>query len=168
MTFRNDGARGALLDEYERAMRELMLVIRDLSPAALQKIRDPHTRDADCRSIQSVLTHVVRAGLCYEVEIRRKQGEVLDYPERQLLDTAEQYQKALLGVVGSAEQLFADYPELPLEESDIGKKITVAWGQTYDVEQLMEHAIVHVLRHRRQIQRWLPPQNDRTDGESNH
>jgi hypothetical protein len=29
-----------------------------------------------------------------------------------------------------------------------------SWGQLYDIEQLMEHAIVHVLRHRRQIEQY--------------
>lgn len=155
MTYRNNGAVGALLDEYEKAMRDLIDVIRPLSPETLQKTRDPHTQHADCRSIQTVLTHVVRAGLCYEIEIRRSRGEALPYAERELLDNAEQYRKALLGVIQSAEKLFADYPDMPLEEYDNDRKIKVAWGQLYDVEQMMEHAIVHVLRHRRQIERWL-------------
>ena len=33
--------------------------------------------------------------------------------------------------------------------------MTVKWRQQYDVEQLFEHAIVHVLRHRRQIERFI-------------
>lgn len=155
MTYRNNGAVGALLDEYERAMQELIDVILPLSPATLQKVRDPHTKHADCRSIQTVLTHVVRAGLCYEIEIRRMLGEALDYADRKILENAEQYQKALMGVIHSAEKLFEDYPDMPLEEYNNSKKIKVAWGQRYDVEQMMEHAIVHVLRHRRQIERWL-------------
>ena len=53
------------------------------------------------------------------------------------------------------EKLFEDYPDLKIEESDPQKKIKVRWGQYYDVEQLFEHAIVHVLRHRRQIERFL-------------
>jgi hypothetical protein len=38
-------------------------------------------------------------------------------------------------------------------------RIAARWGPTYDLEQLLEHAIVHVLRHRRQIERLLrePP-----------
>lgn len=155
MTYRNNGAVGALLDEYERAMYELIDVILPLSATTLQKVRDPHTKHADCRSIQSVLTHVVRAGLCYEIEIRRMLGEKLEYAERKLLDNSEQYREALTGVIHSAEKLFEDYPDMPLEEYDNSKKIKVAWGQLYDVEQMMEHAIVHVLRHRRQIERWL-------------
>ena len=34
-------------------------------------------------------------------------------------------------------------------------KMDVPWGVRYDLEQLLEHAIVHVLRHRRQIERFL-------------
>jgi DNA-directed RNA polymerase subunit L len=32
---------------------------------------------------------------------------------------------------------------------------TVSWGATYDPESMLEHAIVHLLRHRRQVERWL-------------
>jgi len=34
-------------------------------------------------------------------------------------------------------------------------QIKPRWGQSYDLEQLLEHAIVQVLRHRRQIERLL-------------
>lgn len=34
-------------------------------------------------------------------------------------------------------------------------QIRSGWGPVYDFEQLFEHAIVHVLRHRRQIERFL-------------
>ena len=30
----------------------------------------------------------------------------------------------------------------------------VGWGPTYDPEMILEHAVVHLLRHRRQIERW--------------
>jgi hypothetical protein len=33
--------------------------------------------------------------------------------------------------------------------------INSGWGVTYDAEQLLEHAIVHVLRHRRQIEKFI-------------
>ena len=38
-------------------------------------------------------------------------------------------------------------------------KIITSWGQSYDFEQLFEHAIVHILRHRRQIERFLIKMN---------
>lgn len=42
-----------------------------------------------------------------------------------------------------------------MEEFDQTKKINTKWGQQYDVEQMLEHAIVHILRHRRQIKNAL-------------
>jgi uncharacterized damage-inducible protein DinB len=30
-----------------------------------------------------------------------------------------------------------------------------SWEVTYNLEQLLEHAIVHILRHRRQVERFL-------------
>jgi hypothetical protein len=44
--------------------------------------------------------------------------------------------------------------EMPDEEL-AAVEIQAAWGPRYDVEQMLEHAIVHVLRHRRQIERFL-------------
>ena len=43
---------------------------------------------------------------------------------------------------------------LPEEEAS-SLQIRSGWGPLYDFEQLFEHAIVHVLRHRRQIERFL-------------
>ena len=58
-------------------------------------------------------------------------------------------------VIKYTEQLFVDYPDMDLIEFDVTKKMKVSWGQSYDVEQILEHAIVHVLRHRRQIEWFL-------------
>ena len=41
------------------------------------------------------------------------------------------------------------------EEDQSAMHIQSGWGQVYDFEQLFEHAIVHVMRHRRQIERFL-------------
>ena len=43
------------------------------------------------------------------------------------------------------ERLFEDYSYMKITEQDNSKKILVRWGQSYDVEQLLEHAIVHIL-----------------------
>ena len=72
-----------------------------------------------------------------------------------IFDSVDQYQSGLKDMFKYNEQLFVDYPDIKLEEFDNNKKIKVRWGQQYDVEQLIEHAIVHVLRHRRQIERFL-------------
>lgn len=153
--FRDQGAIGALLDEYERAILELQKVIDGLNEKDLCLTVDLKTEDEDCRSIQTILTHVVRSGYCYIIEIRNSLGESIEFTKKEILFTTEAYADALDLMFEYTEKLFVDFPDIQLEETNREKKIKVKWGQTYDVEQLMEHAIVHILRHRRQIQRFL-------------
>jgi len=43
-----------------------------------------------------------------------------------------------------------------MSDDDIEKvKMPTPWGTTYTLEQMLEHAIVHLLRHRRQVERLL-------------
>jgi len=151
---RNNGAIGALLDEYEKAVKELILVIRDVTNTDLILIVDNETKDEDCKSIQTILTHTVGAGYNYVIAIRKWLGEELDYKDKELLSSVGDYSSALDDMFKFNEKLFEDHPRIQLEEYDPNKKINVKWGQKYDVEQLFEHAIVHILRHRRQIERF--------------
>jgi len=155
--YRTNGAIGALLDEYERAVGELQALIQTVTPAQLVAIADPHTNNPDCRSIQTVLSHVVRAGYAYANYIRSHQGEQPVPKAGEILDfvATSSAGEALTAMFQYTEKVFIDYPELPLEVFPEDQKILVRWGQRYDVEQLMEHAIVHILRHRRQIERFL-------------
>jgi uncharacterized damage-inducible protein DinB len=153
--FRDNGAMGALLDEYEKAINELIFVVKDISPAQLPIIVDHQTKDEDCRSIQTILTHVIRAGYAYATYIRNHQGEKLTFQKPDLLDSSKKYIVAFKEMFQFTEKVFADYPNITLEEKDSSLKMLVSWGQLYDTEQLMEHAIVHILRHRRQIERFL-------------
>ncbi len=50
--------------------------------------------------------------------------------------------------------MFKNIHDMDLEQFDSDKKIKTYWGQVYDIEQLTEHAIVHVMRHRRQIEKF--------------
>lgn len=152
--FRNNGAIGALLDEYEKALNELIETIDSIQEKQLLKIIDFETDDEDCKSIQNILTHVVQSGYTYVVEIRKWLGEKIDYKDKIKYSTTEEYKSALKEMFEFNEQLFFDYPNLELCENNPNKKINVRWGQNYDVEQLLEHAIVHILRHRRQIERF--------------
>lgn len=160
MTYRTNGAIGALLDEYEKAVLELQSIVAGLSYSQLITVVDPLTDDPDCHSIQTILTHIVRSGHCYVIEIRKWLGEEIDFAERKTLGSASDYAAALSDMFLANVRLFEKYPNLVLEEMDNGKKITVLWGQQYDVEQLFEHAIVHILRHRRQIERFLLKLNE--------
>lgn len=153
--YRNNGATGALLDEYERAIKDLKDVLKTVTLAELTTIVDNITTDEDCRSIQTILSHVVRSGYGYAIYVRKHQGEILEFRTSILLESVDIYIAALDDMLAFNVQLFEDYPNLDIEVFENDKKILVRWGQRYDVEQLFEHAIVHILRHRRQIERFL-------------
>lgn len=153
--YRNNGAIGALLDEYERALKDLKNVISDISKDELLTKVDHLTEDPVCISIQTILAHLVRAGQMYIIEIRKHLGEDLPYTENNLLESIHEYVLALDKMFASNLLLFEDYLDIKIEEYANDKKMVVRWGQSYDIEQLLEHAIVHILRHRRQIERFL-------------
>lgn len=153
--YRDNGAVGALLDEYEKAILELQALIENLNPFELTTIVDTKTTDLDCQSIQTILSHVVYSGYAYAIYIRQSKGENIDFPDKILLPTIKAYQAAISAMFKSNEQLFIDYPNLKLKEHDNSKKMLTNWGQSFDAEQIIEHAIVHILRHRRQIERFL-------------
>jgi len=52
--FRSNGAIGALLDEYEKAIGELKKIINPLSDDELTQIVEAETQDEDCRYIQTI------------------------------------------------------------------------------------------------------------------
>lgn len=145
----------ALLGEYQKAIHELIAVIEPLATTELQRIADPDTEDPDCRSIQNVLAHVVCSGFNYTIYMENWLGAQQARRERLYFNTAAEYVEQLNAMFQYCETFFINHPLLDIETSDNTKKILVNWGQTYDVEQLMEHAIVHILRHRRQIERFL-------------
>ncbi len=146
------GVVAALLDTYADAVAALKSSIEGLSDTALAAVVDAETADPDCRSIQTVLAHVVGSGYNYAVAVRRWLGEDCAYQEPALLDSAAAYAGALDAMLAYNVALFRDHPDLPLEAYAAADKIKVRWGQLYDVEQLYEHAILHVWRHRRQIE----------------
>ncbi len=153
--YRDNGAYGALLDEYEKSVDELKDLVSKISFENLSKIVDHETKDEDCRSIQTILAHVVQSGYTYVISIRNHQGESLDYKDKVVLDNAEDYNIELSKMMDYTILMMSDYPNMELDESDNSKKLITRWGQMYSNEQLIEHAIVHIMRHRRQIERFL-------------
>ena len=147
----------ALLDEYKKALNELIAVIEPLTSQQILAIRDDKTTDENCRSVQTILTHVVYAGYGYTNFIENHYSSRKERRPKHLFENAEDYVKDLNGMFDYCENYFVGHPGLPLEEYDASKKILTRWGQVYDIDQMMEHAIVHVLKHRRQIQRFLSP-----------
>lgn len=154
MTHKKQGAVNALLGEYEKAVAELKSVLQTISNTGLVTIVDPKTDNPDCKSIQTVLAHVVGSGYSYNIYIQDQRGGSTRKREKILRDTVSEYLEDLDNVVAFTRLTFADIEDDALEVFDDSKKIKTNWEQSYDIEQLMEHAIVHILRHRRQIEKF--------------
>lgn len=154
MNHNRKGAIGAILHEYSKVITELQHVVQNITPADLVTIVDPTTANPDCRSVQTVLTHVVSSGYSYSIYIQELKNASSRMRQRNTRDTAADYVKDLDSVLVFTAETFSNFEDSELEELDEAKKIKTAWGQSYDIEQLMEHAIVHILRHRRQIEQF--------------
>ena len=146
------GAVGALMDEYERAAFELKSVLQAIGENNYARVADAETENENCRSIQTIASHVVRAGYGYANYLRECFSMPVAHVENRQISRGE--------IFGEIDKMLAYTIETldgrwEMTEEEMMKGIIKAgWGVTYDIEQLLEHAIVHVLRHRRQIEKF--------------
>ena len=154
MNHNRKGAIGAILDEYSKAIVELQQLIKNISPSDLSAIADTTTTNPDCKSIQTVLTHVVSSGYSYAIYIQELKNPSTRIRQKNTRESVLEYSNDLNNVLAFTADVFSNFKDEELEELDDSKKIKTRWGQIYDIEQIMEHAIVHILRHRRQIQKF--------------
>lgn len=145
------GAVGALLDIYEQAIADFKKVIENIPDNALTITIDSQTTDENCKSIQTILSHVVHSGYGYATNIHNLKGYNIIRPDKTFHLTINKYLEDLINVFTYTENIFKEIKENELEQLDNSLKIKTLWGQLYDIEQMTEHAIVHILRHKRQI-----------------
>ena len=147
------GAIGAMMDEYERAAHVFQSIIQEIGEDEFTRIADGETEDESCRSIQTITTHVVGAGYGYANYIRQQFSMSAEPIPREPISYAE--------AIGKIDKMLAYTVETldgkgEMSYDEISKiVINSRWGAVYDLEQLLEHAIVHVMRHRRQIEKFL-------------
>ena len=146
------GGVGAMMDEYERAASDLTLIVSALSDAEFERIRDQHTTDPHCRSVQSIMNHVIGSGYGYADYIRGAFSVPSERPSLPVLGRSEALDefKRMLEYTARTREGRWTYSD----EQTGAVQIDSRWGVRYDMEQLIEHAIVHILRHRRQIERF--------------
>src|SRR5687767_7092541 len=125
------GAIGALLDEYERAIADLKKVIEGIPDNLLITIVDPHTEDDNCRSVQTILSHVVHAGYGYATSIHNLKGHNKVRPEKTFQSTVSSYIDDLHNVFAFTEKIFEEFTDNELEPLDNPLKIQSTWGQLY-------------------------------------
>lgn len=151
-TYRS-GAVGALMDEYERAASELRRLIERIPEEDFVRVVDEQTTDDACRSVQTIMSHVVRAGYGYADYIREQFSIASTRPGNKLLSHQESLEQLDAALRYMAQTLEGRWEMNDEEISTI--VINSPWGVVYDIEQLLEHAIVHILRHRRQIEKFI-------------
>lgn len=147
------GAVAALLEIYRQALSGLAKTIEDIPDHTLPMIIDRDTADENCKSVQSILAHVVHAAYGYATNIHNLKWPKMERPGKAFHSTIKEYLQDLDRVFRFTQTVFRDITDNELEQNDDALKIKTSWGQLYDTEQMMEHAIVHILRHRRQIGR---------------
>jgi uncharacterized damage-inducible protein DinB len=147
------GPIGALMDEYERAASELERLIERIPEDDFVRVVDSQTKDDDCRSVQTIMSHVVRAGYGYADYIREQFSIASNRPQPKLLSRQESLEQLDAALRYTAQTLEGKW-EMSDEEIT-GTVIKSRWGAVYNVEGLLEHAIVHILRHRRQVEKFI-------------
>jgi uncharacterized damage-inducible protein DinB len=151
--FYRSGAIGALMDEMERAASDLQHLIEQIPDDDFVRIVDAETKDEDCRSLQTIMSHVVRAAYGYADYIREQFSIASTRPQPRLLSRHESLDQLEAALRYTAETLEGRW-EMSDEEIS-ATFIKTRWGVVYNIEGLLEHAVVHLLRHRRQIEKFI-------------
>jgi uncharacterized damage-inducible protein DinB len=145
------GAIGAMTDEYEKALSELKLLLQTLSDETFIEIKNSSVEE-DFQSARNITLHVVRSGYVYANHIRKRFGNQVSHQEIKIENTKEAVTE-----LGKMFQYTVETFEdkwLLTDEELLSTIIKTGWS-TYDLEAIIEHAIVHVLRHRLQIEKLL-------------
>jgi hypothetical protein len=148
------GPFGALMDEYARAAEDFCRVVESFDLARFDAERP--SNNPNTVSPRAICLHVIGAAHRYAHYIRKARG--VDFVERFEADPDElrspQEVRTLLteGILLMEETV---EPLLNATEHDIqALSFAVRWGPRYDPEMILEHAVCHLLRHRRQLERW--------------
>lgn len=151
------GGLGAILDELKRASEELIRILTAVSNEEFVRIIDNKTDDEDCRSIQTICRHVIRSGYGYanyiltaltiptnSPNVNDLQIQTADYASKEIREMVKYNIHNLYGL---------NRDEIEANMSSI--RFTTRWNEDYGFEQILEHAIVHILRHRRQVEKFI-------------
>jgi uncharacterized damage-inducible protein DinB len=140
----------ACLDEYRRAAKEFCDVVERFAPGAFAAERP--SDDPDTVSPLAICRHVVHAAHVYAGYLRKAQG-LAPAPFADRVKGQHDVRPALDAELRYTEESAAPMRKLPGDEV-LKIEFRVSWGSTYNPEILLEHAICHLLRHRRQLERW--------------
>lgn len=152
MPFR-PGSVGALIDEYERAVHLMHSVLESVTEEEYTAQANPTTPQQEMRTIQSMMRHVVNAGYGYATYISSALGTTIQRPRVELLPLAE-LPAQLTAIVAFTDDVLRDRYTMPEDDMDT-ITMKAPWNVVYTIDQMLEHAVMHIHRHRRQLERYL-------------
>ena len=123
----NQNAVHALLAEYKKAINELRHVIQDISETDLVFVIDNETQNPDCKSIQTILSHVISSGYSYCIYIQNSKNINSKRPEKVNRTSIVDYIKDWDDVLEFTYNTFANLSDYDLEELNNTKKIITSW-----------------------------------------
>lgn len=141
----------AILEVYKNVITDLKFFLNDISDEQLILILDSTTQNKDCISIQNILSHTINAGYSYLDYIQKNRNVDFKKPDRLYSSSIKDYQNGLDEMFYQTVNVFQNIFDDELERYKDSEKILTRWNQNYDIEQIMEHAIVHIMRHQLQI-----------------
>ncbi|MCX2681414.1 DinB family protein [Galbibacter sp. EGI 63066] len=145
------GAIGALTDEYEKALEELKTLLIKIPDAEFIKVYNKEV-DTDFQSVRNIVLHIIRSGYVYANHIRKRFGNNYVVPEIETTKT-EQGIFELDKMFEYTVETFED--KWLLTDDELMNTIIKTSWTTYDLEAIIEHSIVHILRHRLQIEKMI-------------
>ncbi len=145
------GAIGALTDEYEKALNELKDLLLQIPDNEFQKVYNENT-NADFQSVRNIVLHMINSGYGYANYIRKRFGNNYVVPKIEIEKT-EHGIAELEKMFEYTVETFED--KWHLKYNELMKTIIKTSWSTYDLEAITEHAIVHILRHRLQIEKMI-------------
>ena len=151
------GGLGAILDEYKKASEEYISVLNNVSQNDFVKIVDDKTTDEDCRSIQTITRHVIRSGYGYANYVLNSFSITVDTPDanKMKIETSEDASNEVRKMLKFNIYNLYEINREKVEANMFSIKFTTRWGEEFNFEQILEHAVVHVLRHRRQVEKFI-------------
>jgi len=148
-TYKYGGAR-ALVALHEEQLLEFLDVWKKTKAANLSL---PKTKDTDYESLETLLHHVLRAARGYMVWM----CEQLDLPDP-AIDEAPTLNKVEAQADAYARHLLERWrlPLVSVEASKFGPDTYVSnWNTPYCIDAMLEHAVMHPLRHSFQLRNLL-------------
>ncbi len=143
----------ALIMLHEKHLREFISVWEE---ANNREITLPETDDADYASLDSLLFHVLRSARNYMVWICKNlelPDPEIDFPPH-ISEIAIRKQEYLEYLIEKWKQPLKD-----TDMNDLDRVFISNWGVQYSVEAMLEHAVLHPIRHAYQLKNLILAQS---------